>query len=152
MDFEEIDRPPETEGETLLCCENNTNRPKTKVRLFYSDNTKSAVVEVDRNVIAKTVKEYCVWPNNTLAKYRSPLWHFLKVTEIEPLKIMMGLMEHRIQTTPTHAAKLLGNVTREQIENLIAEGLLQTSGGNVWLDEVKKRIDEGYIGGMRLVR
>ena len=91
MNFEEIRRLPETDGETLLCCENDTSRSKKKVRLFYRDNTKSAVVEVDRNVIAKTVRENCVWPHDISPKYRGLLWHFLKVTEIEPLETLMGL-------------------------------------------------------------
>lgn len=97
LNFDEIDRPPETDGETLLCCESNTTKPKRKVRLFYGDNTKSAVVEVDMSVIAKAAKEYCVWPNSTLPKYRGLLWHFLKVTEIEPLEIMIGLMVHHLR-------------------------------------------------------
>jgi hypothetical protein len=148
MDFDEITRPvAAAKDDTLLLCE-NTLKSNTRVRLLYNDGTMSPVIEVDSKKLSEKSKQFCT----RLLKFTFPTHRFLKVDDLDEIKIMMRLIVEHRQLTPTHAAELLGNVTREQIENLIAEGLLQTSGGNVWLDEVKKCIDEGYIGGIRLVR
>jgi hypothetical protein len=147
MDFEEITRPTAAaKDDTLLLCE-NTLKPHTRVRLLFNDGTTSPVIEVESSKLSEKSKRFCT----RLLKFIFPTHRFLKVNNLDEIRIMMRLMVEHRQLTPTHAAKLLGDVTREQIENLIAEGLLQTSGGNVWLDEVKKRIDEGYTGGMTLV-
>jgi hypothetical protein len=147
MDFEEITRPiAAAKDDTLLLCE-NTPKPRRRVRLLYDDGTMSPVIEVDSKELSEKSRKFCT----RLLKFIFPTHRFLKVNNLDEIRIMMRLMVEHRQLTRTHAAKLLGDVTREQIENPIAQGLLQTSGGNVWLDEVKKRMDEGYTGGMTLV-
>lgn len=152
MDLEKITRPTAaSKNDTLLLRENAPNAQKqVKVRLFYSDGRVSDVVEVDAEILSEKSKQFCT-------QLREP-WvfiftthRFLKVNDLDEILIMMKLMGHDILTTPADAAKRL-HIRVEDVENLIAQGLVEKIGGNVWLDEVKKRIDEGYTGSMTLVK
>lgn len=142
MNFEEITRPTTAaKDDALLLCESAPKSQKqVKVRLFYSDGTMSSVTEVN----SEKSKQFCT----RLLKFIFPTHRFLKVNDLDEIQIMMKL---DILTTPTHAAKLL-HIDVRDIENMIAQRLLQTSGGKVWLGDVKKRIDEGHTGGGTLVQ
>jgi hypothetical protein len=147
MDFEEITRPTAAaKYDTLLLCE-NAPKSRKRVRLLYSDGTMSSVIEVDSKELSEKSKQFCT----RLLEFIFPKHRFLKVNDLDEIKIMMKLMVHDIQTTPSHAAKLL-HVQVRDIEDLIAQNLLQTAGGKVSLEDVKNLIDKGYTGGITLVQ
>jgi hypothetical protein len=117
------------------------------VRLLYNDGTMSSVIEVDSKELSEKSKQFCT----RLLKFIFPTHRFLKVDDLDEIEIMMKLMDHDILTTPTHAAKLL-HIDVRAIDSWIAQDLLQTSGGKVWLEDVKKLIGKGHTGGMALVQ
>lgn len=87
MNFEDISLPDTATGEARLLCESITTTPKKKVRLFYADGTKSLVKEIDFGRLADVTRKCC-----ELFKTDSgPLWHFLKVRDIERLQTMLDL-------------------------------------------------------------
>ena len=145
MNFEEITRPTTAaKDDALLLCESAPKSQKqVKVRLFYSDGTMSSVTEVNSEKLSEKSKQFCT----RLLKFIFPTHRFLKVNDLDEIQIMMKLMSHDMQTTPTHAAKLL-QIDVQAIENLIAQNLLSTSGGKIWLEDLKKRIEEGHTGGV----
>jgi hypothetical protein len=139
MDFEEITRPvAAAKDDTLLLCE-NTLKSNTRVRLFYNDGTMSSVIEVESSKLSEKSKRFCT----RLLEFVFPTHRFLKVDELDEIKIMLKLMGLDILTTPADAAKRLGVDVRE-IDSMIAQDLLKTTGGKVWLAYVKKLIDKGH--------
>ena len=146
IDFEAITRPTgAAKDDTLLLCENARKSHNPRVRLLYNDGTMSPVIEVDSEKLSES-KQFCT----RLFEFIFPTYRFLKVDNLDEIKIMMKLMDHDIMTTPADAAKRLRVDVRE-IDSMIAQNLLQTRDGKVWLEEVKKRIDEGHTGAMTLV-